>query len=132
MLPGVMRPSLDRTRRLLHRSASAAPERQAAPEPTESTPEFVLSLGRADQERLGGAIQADLGAGAARPDTPARLERALIGVIERRGGRGKPQVLRYPAGLYTQETWQIRLSGGLDPAIQAAIRAGARDGAFPG
>jgi hypothetical protein len=92
--------------------------------------EFVLSLGRADFERLGGAIQADLGPGSPRPDTPARLERALIGVIERRGGRGKPEVVRYPAGLYTQETWQIRLSG-IDATIQSAIRAGARDGAFP-
>jgi hypothetical protein len=130
-----MRPSLDRTRqRLLRRPASPPPAGAAAhgaAVDTGENPGFVLLLGRADFERLGGAIQADLGPGTARPDTPARLERALIGVIERRGGRGKPQVVRYPAGLYTQETWQIRFSG-VDPAIEATIRSGARDGAFPG
>lgn len=91
--------------------------------------EVLFSIGRAEFDRLGTAIQSLLGPGTGRPDTPARLETALVAVIERFRGHGHPRVTRRPAGLYTPESWHIRLHD-IDPATQAAIRGAIRDGAF--
>jgi len=89
----------------------------------------VLNLGRPDVDRLGVALQALLGPGTTRPDTPGRLEVALAAAVTSLGGDGRPQVTRRPAGLYTPEAWQVRL-GTVDPAIAQAIRDAARGTGF--
>ncbi len=96
-----------------------------------SADEIVLAIGRSEVVRLGRALQGLLGPGSVRPDTPARLEAALAEVVERLGGPGgaRPQVTRRPAGLYTPEAWQLRLTS-VDPSIGDAIRSAIRDGAF--
>jgi hypothetical protein len=134
MLPSVMWPTIERTRRLLlRRPSSSEPAALAVidgPDGDDATFEVLFSIGRTEFDRLGTAIQALLGPGTARPDTPARLETAMIDVIERLGGQGYPRVTRRPAGVYTPETWHIRLTD-IDPAVQATVRAAIRDGAFP-
>ena len=134
MLPSVMWPTIERTRRLLLRRPSPSEPSVLGvvdgPDGEEASVEILFSIGRAELDRLVTAIQSLLGPGTARPDTPARLETALIGVIERLGGPGYPRVTRRPAGLYTPEAWHIRLSD-VDPAVQATVRAAIRDGAFP-
>ena len=103
----------------------AAPEVDVAT----SAEAVVLNLGRPDVDRLGAALQALLGPGMTRPDTPGRLEEALAAAVTRLGGDGRPQVTRRPAGLYTPEAWQVRL-GAVDPAIAQAIRDAARGTGF--
>lgn len=87
--------------------------------------DLLLTIGRPELERLATALQALLGPGTARPDTPARLEAALAQAVERLGGSGRPRVTRRPPGLYTPEAWQVRLTQ-VDPAIGEAIRGAAR------
>jgi hypothetical protein len=134
MLPSVMWPTIERTRRLLLRRPSPSEPSVLGvvdgPDRDDATVEVLFSIGRAGFERPGTAIQTLLGPGTARPDTPARLETALVDVIERFGGQGYPRVTRRPAGVYTPETWHIRLTD-VDPAVQATVRAAIRDGAFP-
>ena len=100
-----------------------------APEGPAVTDDMVLTIGRPELDRLGGALQALLGPGTARPDTPARLEAALAAAVERLGGDGRPRVTRRPPGLYTPEAWQVRLTR-VDPAIGEAIRQAARGAGF--
>jgi len=75
------------------------------------------------------ALQGFLGEDVERPDTPARLERALALVIASRGGKGRARVLRRPAGLSTPEAWEIHLDG-VDRATADAIRDATRSGSF--
>jgi hypothetical protein len=139
-----MWPSLARTgRRLLGGSPSAdptaAPDRVdpsatgADPLPVEDaaarTDDLDLTIGRPELDRLAAALQTLLGPGTARPDTPARLEAALAAAVEQLGGSGRPLVTRRPAGLYTPEAWQVRLTQ-VDPAIGEAIRQAARGAGF--
>jgi hypothetical protein len=91
--------------------------------------DVLLTIGRPELDRLGGALQTLLGPGTARPDTPARLEDALAAAVERLGGSGRPRVTRRPPGLYTPEAWQVRLTR-IDPAITDAIRQAARGTGF--
>ena len=133
-----MWPTLARARRLVRRepttdllpATAAAAEAEAEAEADAAMllaadPDVVVSLGRPDVDRLAGALQALLGPGLTRPDTPARLEAALTSAVERLGGDGSPRVVRQPAGVTTPEAWQIRLTG-VDPAIADAIRGATR------
>lgn len=138
-----MWPSITRTgRRLLGGgSPSSNADRVRTPDPvtqTEVTPigtadgvvdDLLLTIGRPELDRLGGALQALLGPDTARPDTPARLEAALAAAVERLGGSGRPRVTRRPPGLYTPEAWQVRLTQ-VDPSIGEAIRQAARGAGF--
>lgn len=96
-----------------------------AADPATAAPDLVLTMGRADLERLVTALQGLLGPDVARPDTPARLEVALAAAIQLLGGAGRPRVTRRPPGLYTPEAWQVRVTS-IDPAVSDAIRGAAR------
>lgn len=136
-----MWPPLERTRRRLLGDQPAvaavaagddggptADDPARAPDPAPAD-DVVLTIGRAELDRLGAALQAFLGPDTTRPDTPARLESALATAVERLGGAGRPRVTRRPPGLYTPEAWQVRLSR-IDPAIGDAIRGAARGQGF--
>lgn len=130
----VMWPPFERTRRRLLGDPGVPAEGEidlaradgaASAAGPSSADDVVLTIGRAELDRLGAALQAFLGPETARPDTPARLEAALATAVERLGGAGRPRVTRQPPGLYTPEAWQVRLSQ-VDPAIGEAIRGAAR------
>ena len=87
--------------------------------------DVALSLGRPDLERLISALAAAVGPGDGRPDTPARLEAALVAAIAHVRGRGRPSVTRRPAGLYTPETWHVIVHDS-DERTGAAISRAAR------
>lgn len=91
--------------------------------------EVVIAIGRPEFDRLGVALQAALGPGTTRPDTPARLEAALDDAIVGLGASGRTRVARRPAGLYTPEAWQVRLTEA-EPVIEVAIRRAIREGVF--
>ncbi len=133
---------LQRARRLLRRDdqptdrhgavAIAAAARQAAGAvPLAVTvSDVTFALGRAELERLIGALEGLAGEGAGRADTPATLEAALRTAIARVGGVGEPHVTRRPAGVYTPEAWQIAIDRADErtrATIEAAIRTGGRD-----
>lgn len=129
-----MWPSLDRTRRRILRFGPRASEARSSADigrqPADpATSDSLIAIGRAELDRLVTALQSFLGPDAARPDTPARLEAGLATAIEQLGGRGQPKVTRRPAGLYTPEAWQVRLTS-VDPNTDRAIRDAIRDGAF--
>jgi hypothetical protein len=89
--------------------------------------DLSYSLSRFELERLIGNLTAGSGPDEGRPDTPARLEKALSGTIETVAGVGRPTVTRRPAGLYTPETWHIEVTGADDrtrEALGQAIRGG--------
>jgi hypothetical protein len=127
---------LDRTRRRLLRVA-AQPVPGTTPSDHVSTTapasgpsgDTVIAIGRPEFDRLGAALQTVLGPGTARPDTPARLEAALADAIVGLGATGRPRVARRPAGLYTPEAWQVRLTAA-EPVIEIAIRRAIREGVF--
>lgn len=89
----------------------------------------ILAIGRQEVQRLADALQALLGPGTDRPDTPARLEAALATAVGRLGGGGLPRVTRRPPGLYTPEAWQVHLVA-VQPAVSDAIRGAIRTGVF--
>jgi hypothetical protein len=101
----------------------------ADPAAAAPTAEIVIALGRPEFDRLGAALQTALGPGTTRPDTPARLEAALADAIAALGATGRTRVARRPAGLYTPEAWQVRLTEA-EPAIETAIRRAIREGVF--
>jgi hypothetical protein len=121
--------TLERARRRLLRD-DPLPEPNAARSVAtgavrDETVDLTLALGRAELERLIGALADDDGAG--RPDTPARLQAALGRIIETVAGTGIPTVTRRPAGLYTPETWQIEIvhaDGNTRTAVDRALRGG--------
>ena|SRR5687767_7812534 len=128
--------TFDRTRRRLMRSADDPPSSGPAPaddtsgiDPAATNDEIVIALGRPEFDRLGVALQAVLGGGAVRPDTPDRLEAALADAIAGLGASGRTRVARRPAGLYTPEAWQVHLTGA-EPIIETAIRRAIREGVF--
>lgn len=129
--------TLDRTRRLLLRVAEGSPASGSAGankttriDPAEvATGDVVIAIGRPELDRLGVALQAVLGNGTARPDTPDRLEAALADAIAGLGATGRTSVARRPAGLYTPEAWQVHLIAA-DPVIEIAIRRAIREGIF--
>lgn len=127
--------TLDRTyRRLvsvvirpaLEFSAPDAPTTAMVPQPPA---DLVIAIGRPEFDRLGAALQAVLGPGTKRLDTPDRLEAALADAIAGLGATGQPRVARRPAGLYTPEAWQVQLTAA-EPAIEIAIRRAIREGVF--
>jgi hypothetical protein len=129
-----MWPTLDRTRRrLLGDNPTTELTIDSVHDLDEEQPvlttDALLAIGRPEFDRLGSALQLMLGADTDRPDTPARLEAALSAAIERLGGGGRPRVTRRPAGLYTPEAWQIRLTD-VEPLVGDSIRRAARDGRF--
>jgi hypothetical protein len=89
-----------------------------------------LVITKADLDRLGSALVALLGPDLHRPDTPARLEAALVAAVERLGGSGRPRVTRQPAGVTTPEVWQLRLSN-IETEVGEAVRVATRTGRFP-
>lgn len=89
----------------------------------------VIAIGRPEFDRLGAALQTVLGPGTARLDTPGLLEAALADAILGLGATGATSVERRPAGLYTPEAWQVRLTEA-EPAIEIAIRRAIREGVF--
>jgi hypothetical protein len=91
--------------------------------------EVVIAIGRPEFDRLGVALQAVLGIGAVRPDTPDLLEAALADAIVGLGASGRTRVARRPAGVYTPEAWQVHLTGA-EPVIETAIRRAIREGVF--
>lgn len=140
-----MWPTIDRARRRIS-GGPAAPAvrpdtREQAPvaltadsidEPVATAPDAtddVIILPGPELEPLLVALQRFLGPEVERPDTPQRIERALILVIASRGGTGRPRVLRRPAGLSTPEAWEIHLDG-VDRATGDAVRDASRTGRF--
>jgi hypothetical protein len=129
--------TFDRTRRRLLGVAEGPPAPAAASaddtieiDPgARATGEVVIAIGRPEFDRLGVALQAVLGTGTARPDTPDRLEAALADAIVGLGAQGRTRVARRPAGLYTPEAWQVHLIGA-EPVIEIAIRRAIREGVF--
>jgi hypothetical protein len=132
--------TIDRARRRLDRAASAtsapAPEASAAHEPETPTPpparkleDVVIVFGPAELDDLRVALEQALGDAVERPDTPARIERALSLLLARRGAPGRPRVLRRPAGVSTPESWEIHLDG-VEHATGTAVRGAGRTGRF--
>jgi hypothetical protein len=123
------RPAVDPA--AVQRTVGTDPDPIVGPMPADGLvlDDVLLTIGRPELDRLGGALQTLLGPGTARPDTPARLEDALAAAVERLGGSGRPRVTRRPPGLYTPEAWQVRLTR-IDPAITDAIRQAARGTGF--
>ncbi len=89
----------------------------------------MIILGGIELDQLRVALQDDLGDDVERPNTPARLERALSLLLARRGAPGRPRVLRRPAAVSTPESWEIHLDG-VDRAIGTAVRDASRTGRF--
>jgi hypothetical protein len=132
-----MRSTFDRTRRRLlgvpdgpPASGAAASDDTPGIDPAaRATGEVVIAIGRPEFDRLGVALQAVLGTGTTRPDTPDRLEAALADAIVGLGASGRTRVARRPAGLYTPEAWQVHLIEA-EPVIEIAIRRAIREGVF--
>ena len=130
--------TLHRTRRRLLRVDSERPlvlgaapgDDMIALDPTaEAANEIVIAIGRPEFDRLGVALQAVLGPGTARLDTPGLLEAALAEAIGRLGATARTRVARRPAGLYTPEAWEVGLIA-TDPVVETAIRRAIREGVF--
>ena len=131
-----MWPTIDRARRRISGDSPAPdPEPEistcapAAPVAAAGIEDVVIVPGGPELERLLRALQGFLGATEERPDTPARIERALSGLIASRDGTGRARVLRCPAGVSTPEAWEIHLDG-IDRETSDAIRAATRTGSF--
>lgn len=133
-----MWPTLERARRRLTRGGSSPSNPvegpvvagDVLPAPTShAIADLVIVLGTAELQRLRAALQQLLGDAVERPDTPARIERALSLLLAHRNAPGRPRVLRLPAGLSTPESWEIHLDG-TDEATALALRAAGRTGVF--
>jgi hypothetical protein len=132
--------TIGRARRRLDRGGTdttpSAPETTAAqspetpaPSPPRRVEDVVIVFGAAELDHLRVALEDALGDAVDRPDTPARIERALSLLLARRGLPGRPTVLRRPAGVSTPESWEIHLDG-VEHAIGAAVRGAGRTGRF--
>ena len=134
-----MWPTIDRARRRISGDSPApdpepeisicAPSAPSAPSAPVGIEDVVIVPGGPELEQLLRALQGFPGAAEERPDTPARIERALSGLIASRGGTGRARVLRCPAGVSTPEAWEIHLDG-IDRETSDAIRAATRTGSF--
>ncbi len=87
----------------------------------------MIVLGRLELDHLRAALQAVLGDSVERPDSPARIERAISLLLQERGAPGRPRVLRRPAAVSTPESWEIHLDG-VDRATGAVVRDAGRTG----
>ena len=94
---------------------AAGPPAPSAEGPIGLETTVAVALNRPDKDRFTAELAALLGA-ETRLDTPARVASALTVAIERVGGRGRPLVVRNPAGLYTPEYWHISVHGADDLA----------------
>jgi hypothetical protein len=126
-----MWPTIERARRRLSGSTeptdgSGTPQPAPAPRRVE---DVVIILGQEELDHLRAALQAVLGDAVQRPNSPARIERALSLLLLARGAPGKPRVLRRPAAVSTPESWEIHLDG-VDRATSAAVRDAGRTGRF--
>ena len=122
-----MWPTIDRARRRLTGASVSAESAPAAG--GRALEDVVITLGAVELDQLQAALQLLLGDAVERPDTPARIERALVLLLAHRGAPGRPRVLRRPAGLSTPEAWEIHLDG-VDAATSTAIREAGRTGVF--
>lgn len=127
-----MWPAIRRARRR-PRDGADAPAKGSGGDPSRSAvsavEDVVIVLGQVEIARLLDALEAVLGDAVDRPDTPARLERALSALLADRGEPGQPHVLRRPATLSAPESWEIRLDG-VAPATPIAVRTAGRTGVF--
>jgi hypothetical protein len=127
-----MWPAIRRARRRL-RDGSGLPAMAGGGEPAApgvvDVEDVVIVLGQAEVALLLIALETELGDAVDRPDTPARLERALATLLAGRGEPGQPRVLRRPAALSAPESWEIHLDGVM-PATGVAVRAAGRSGVF--
>ena len=138
-----MWPTIDRARRRLSGGApgdgaAAVPATGVTTDATSFEPamtgarrveDVVIVMGQVELDQLRAALQRTLGDAVERPNTPARIERALSLLLTRRGAPGRPTVLRRPAGLSTPESWEIHLDG-VDRATGTAVREAGRTGTF--
>jgi hypothetical protein len=132
-----MWPAIRCARRRL--SDRAAPSPADAPETADITPtsrettatcdveDVVIVLGQVEIAQLLVALETALGDAVDRPNTPARLERALSLLMAGRGEPGRPRVLRRPAAVSTPESWEIHLDG-IQRATGMAVREAGRSG----
>jgi hypothetical protein len=91
--------------------------------------DVVITMNSHELDRLRQALQRLLGSAVDRPDTPARIERALALFLTYRRAPGKPRVLRRPAVIMAPECWEICLDG-TDRTTVAIIRDAGRSGRF--
>jgi hypothetical protein len=128
-----MWPTIDRARRRLSGSIDPAGTDASASEPTTPSTrrleDVVIVLGRVELVQLRAALQEVLGDAVERPDSPARIERALSLLMAQRGAPGRPRVLRRPAAVSTPEAWEIHLDG-VDRTTADAVRGAGRTGRF--
>lgn len=75
-----------------------------------------IAFTRAEKDAFAAALAGRLGGDTPRLDSPARVASALVVVIDRAGGHGRPHVVRRPAGLYTPEYWQVSIHDADDVA----------------
>ena len=135
----IMWPTIDRARRRLsgatEPAGGTASQADPSSEPAATVPtpcrveDVVIVLGGQELDHLRAALQAVLGDTVERPNTPARIERALSLLLARLDAPGKPRVLRLPAALSTPESWEIHLDG-VDRATGMAVRDAGRTGRF--
>jgi hypothetical protein len=125
-----MWPTIDRARRRLRGSTDPSSTSEPKAPTARRLEDVVIVLGRAELDQLRAALQDVLGDAVERPDSPARIERALSLLLARRGAPGKPRVLRRPAAVSTPEAWEIHLDG-VDRMTGDAVRDAGRTGRFP-
>ena len=125
--------TLERARRRLLHDDQPADEPSRIPGTDTSSPvdppatDLAFALGRPELERVIAVLVDGGDPDTERPDTPARLEAALVLAIARVAGHGRPTVTRRPAGLYTPETWHIEIAGAdarTRVALEPALRRG--------
>ena len=125
--------TIGRARRRLDRRATRTsvpgPERAPAPEMARDLEDVVIVFVPDEVERLRVALLQASGDTIERPDTPARIERALSLLFARRGVTGRPRVVRRPAAVSNPESWEIHLDG-VDQATAMAVRSAGRTGRF--
>jgi hypothetical protein len=128
-----MWPTIDRARRRLSRGAQEPVVSTVPAEPATAAgrrvEDVIIVLGQLELDQLRAALQQVLGDAVERPNTPARIERALSLLLTRRGAPGRPTVLRRPAGVSTPESWEIHLDG-VDRTTGTAVREATRTGRF--
>ena len=124
-----MWPTIDRARRRLIGSTDPASATEPTTPATRRLEDVVIVLGLVELVRLRAALQEVLGDAVERPDSPARIERALSLLMAQRGAEGRPRVLRRPAAVSTPEAWEIHLDG-VDRVTAKAVRDAGRTGRF--
>lgn len=110
--------TLDRARRRLGLTDHPVPATEAPPsgvpahrlDPVPARPVTIsIAFTRPEKDAFAAALAGRLGGDTPRLDSPARVASALVVVIDRAGGHGRPYVVRRPAGLYTPEYWQVSI-----------------------